>query len=296
MGKEKYGGPFKTEEVEDVKAFLGILSVLLATGPAFLVDIEFNGALTGFIKYAETTYTYPDNTTEIFYDSESVPFTFYGSGCLTPLMIVILIPIYLFLFRPFIYDYISGMLKRMGVGMALLLISGLYTLLMGVANHDCASEEEICQISTYFAISPHFLIIQFSLNAVGYMLLYIAINEFICAQSPYSMKVLLIGTHFAIKGIFQLLGVLFIYTPISIGCDNHIKFPICGFIYFLVNSLVALIGLIAFIFVARRYRKRERDEPDNIYRYAEEYYANDQGELSIEYYNYDNLKVETIKK
>ena len=33
LGKNKYGGPFKTEEVEDVKAFLGILSVLLATGP-----------------------------------------------------------------------------------------------------------------------------------------------------------------------------------------------------------------------------------------------------------------------
>ena len=46
----------------------------------------------------------------------------------------------------------------------------------------------------------------------------------------------------------------------------------------------------------RRYQNRERDEPDNIYRYAEEYYANDQGESSIEYYNYDNLKVETIKK
>ena len=49
---------------------------------------------------------------------------------------------YLFLFRPFICDYIPGMLKRMGMGMALLLISGLCTLLMGVANHDCASEEE----------------------------------------------------------------------------------------------------------------------------------------------------------
>ena len=111
------------------------------------------------------------------------------------------------------------------------------------------------------------------------------------------MKGLLIGTHFTIKGIFQLFGVLFIYTPISVGCVyDHIKFPVCGFIYFLVNSLVALIGLIAVIFVARRYKKRERDEPDNIYRYAEEYYANDQGESSIEYYNYDNLKVETIKK
>ena len=78
--------------------------------------------------------------------------------------------------------------------------------------------------------------------------------------------------------------------------DYRNQFPICGFVYFLVNTLVALIGLIAFVLVAKRYRKRERDEPDHIYRYAEEYYANDQGESYNEYYNYDNLKVETIKK
>ena len=225
-----------------------------------------------------------------------MPFTFYRSGCLTPLIIVVLIPVYIFLLRPFIYDYIPGMLKRMGIGMTLLLISGLCTLLMGVANHDCASGEELCLISTYFAISPNYLIIQFSLNAVGYVLLYTAIYEFICAQSPQSMKGLLIGTHFAIKGIFQLLGVFLIYTPISAGCDVHNTFPICGFVYFLVNSLDALIGLIAFVLVARRYRKRERDEPDNIYRYAEDYtmlMIKVNHTMSI-YYNYDNLKVETI--
>ena len=281
LGKDKYGGPFKTEEVEDVKAFWGILYVLFATGPAFLVDIAVSGIPTRFTQY---TNTYSNDTK---YDAMS--FTFYGSGCLTPLIIVVLIPVYLFLLRPFIHDYIPGMLKRMGMGMALLLISCLCTLLMGVANHDCTLEEEFCQITSYFVISPHFLIIQFSLNAIGYMLLYIAIYEFICAQSPHSMKGLLIGTHFAIKGIFQLLGVLIVYTPITVGCDYRHKFPICGFVYFLVNTVVAFIGLIVFVIVARRYKKRERDEPDNIYRYAEEYYDNDQGESYNEYYNYDNI-------
>ena len=35
LGKEKYGGPFTTEQVEDVKAFLGILHVLLANSRAY---------------------------------------------------------------------------------------------------------------------------------------------------------------------------------------------------------------------------------------------------------------------
>ena len=37
--KERYGGPFKTEQVEDVKTFLRVLLVLLALGPVFLLEI-----------------------------------------------------------------------------------------------------------------------------------------------------------------------------------------------------------------------------------------------------------------
>ena len=141
MGKHKYGGPFTTEEVEDVKAFLGILSVLLATGPAFLVDISVNGILSGSTKY---TYMYDDNFTNTTYDA-SENYILYSSGCIIPLIVVIIIPAYLFLLRLIFYNYIPWLLiKRMGVGIAVLLISGICTLLMGVVNHDCISDEEIC--------------------------------------------------------------------------------------------------------------------------------------------------------
>ena len=40
LGKEKYGGPFTIEQVEDVKAFLGILHVLLTID---LILRFFNG-------------------------------------------------------------------------------------------------------------------------------------------------------------------------------------------------------------------------------------------------------------
>ena len=109
------------------------------------------------------------------------------------------------------------------------------------------------------------------------------------------MKGLLIGAFFAIKGIFQLLGVA-LYLTVGIRCSLKYHFPVCGFIYYLVNVVIALIGIIAFAFVARRYQYREGDEPDNIYRYAEDYYANAQGETSHDYDNdNDNLNVETIR-
>ena len=288
LGKEKYGGPFTTEQVENVKAFLGIVCVLLTVGPTFFVEVAFSENLPELEQLSHYYYDYYGNITSL----KLIPSYayFYSSGCLTPLLILILIPLYLCLLRPFIHDYIPGMLKRMGLGMVLHLISGLCTLLMGVANHNCAKES--CTLASYFKISSHFLLFQYSFNAVRYLLIYVASYEFICAQSPHSMKGLLVGTFFAIKGVFQLLGVLLLYAPIGVGCNIGYHFPVCGFIYYLINVVVALIGIIAFVFVARKYQYRQRDEPDNIYRYAEEYYANAQDEP--DYDDYDNFNVGTI--
>ena len=175
---------------------------------------------------------------------------FYGSGCLTPLLMLILIPLYLCLFRPLIQDHIPGMLKRMGLGMVLCSISGLCTLVMSTINRNCARES--CTL-TYFNISPHFFLIQFTLNALSYLLLYIASYEFVCAQSPHSMKGLLIGTFFAIKGIFQLFGVV-LYSIIGAECNVKFGLPVCTFIYYFINIVIALIGLIAFVLVAEKYQ------------------------------------------
>ena len=292
LGKEKYGGPFTTEQVENVKAFLGILRVLLTVGPIFFADIAFGQNLPGLV-YTNTYKKYYSNY--VYYlDVPSYAY-FYGSGCLTPLLMLVFIPVYLFLLRPFIHDYIPGMLKRIGLGIVLYLISGFCTLAMGVSNHNCISES--CTLTSYLNISSHFLILQYSLNAVSNLLIYIASYEFVCAQSPQSMKGLLIGTFFAIKGVFQLLGVI-LYLAIGVGCSlrHQLVFPLCGFIYYFINVVIALIGIIAFVFIARRYQYRQRDEPDNIYRYAEEYYANAQDETSYGYDNNDdNLNVETIR-
>ena len=297
LGKEKYGGPFTTEEVENVKAFWGILFVLLTLGPIFMADYAIHGnlkTLAGNAYYNDTTTVYSEN---------SIRREMYGSGIITPLIIVIAIPLYLGLLRPFIHDYIPGMLKRIGLGMILLLLSGLCTLVMGSVGQHCVYTGNSSWLSvgcennllTYFQLDPNLLLIQSFLNALGYMFLYIATYEFICAQSPHSMKGLLIGTFFAIRGVFQLLGVIFLFAPFTF-CKVQSKFPVCGFTYYLINIVIVLVGIVAFIIVSRRYQYRQRDEPDNIYRYAEEYYANTQDEPNYDYDDYDNLNCETIRE
>ena len=55
--KERYGGPFTTEQVEDVKAFLNILGLLLTLGPLLMMDTPSSfmgfstfGIHTGFLE------------------------------------------------------------------------------------------------------------------------------------------------------------------------------------------------------------------------------------------------------
>ena len=189
----------------------------------------------------------------------------------------------------------------MGLGMVMFFLSGLCTLLMGSFSRDCTTAYETdkdnlsCPVVGLLKIDIiHLLIAQDSLNAIGFMLFNVATFEFICAQSPHSMKGLLIGTFFAIKGVFQLIGVIAVLTPVTVWCGSHDEFCICGFIYYLLSIVILLIGIIAFTIVARRYQYRERDEPDNIYRYAEDYYANAEDEPNYDYNDYDSINTETI--
>ncbi len=102
LGKDKYGGPFTTEEVEDVKAFYGILKVLFSFGPVHTAA----NSLPSPLYCLDNTITY----------------TILVSNNYSPLLIVLCIPLYLLLLRPFISHYIPGMLKRMGIGMFIVLV------------------------------------------------------------------------------------------------------------------------------------------------------------------------------
>ena len=296
LGKERYGGPFTTEQVEDVKAFLGILYILLTLGPIMMIDFSESGLLLKFSNHLD----HP-----VIIDDMDVKPSIVNN--LTPLLITLLLPLYLCLLRPFIHNYIPGMLKRIGLGMILILLSILCTSAMDAYGHihanvtACFLNEDLdCDPYTSQCIYPtlninhNFLTIQYSLNAVGCMLLYIAVYEFICAQSPHAMKGLVIGTFFAIKGVFQLLGVVITYVPLGFGWKIVRIFPSCGFVYYLINAIIVFIGIVAYTCVARQYQYRERDEPDNTYRYAEEYYANAQDEPNYDYDDYDSLNVHTI--
>ena len=267
LGKQKYGGPFTTEQVEDVKTLLGILAVLVSFGPAFSLDAAATALYRATISLQY--YGVCGDSNSGTYDITVIT----QAGALVPVFVIVLIPFYLFLLRPFFYKCIPGALKRMGLGGVFLTLSLASHLLIDVLGHlpdTCflhghSLGEYRPRLAVNFVLIPNFLI------AVAYILILSGSYEFICCQSPHAMKGLLIGTFFAIKGFFNLFGALLTFLPFT-KWSHGSSFPSCGFLYYLLNVVVGIVGLIVYTVVARRYQYRQRDEPDHIYRYAEEYY------------------------
>ena len=121
LGKEKYGGPFSTEQVEDVKVFYGILKVLFSFGAVFFLDFAASSVLPFYALHTSSYYErhfYNVSTGTQYYELVSVKFSgtlsehiLLNCGLLSPLLIAVCLPLYLCLLRPFISRYVPGMLK-----------------------------------------------------------------------------------------------------------------------------------------------------------------------------------------
>ena len=289
LGKRKYGGPFTTEQVENVKSFFGIFCILLSLGPWFTVDI----AASAFLPVLKHHMMHADCSNITFAEC-IVNLIFANGGTLHPILIVILIPIFLKIIHPLLQRYIPAILKRIGIGLCLTTISLLCSLLVDTIGHALPSGQNATSIfdpghlikktdnnthnstNTYYEfvdasplnLSPHILIIQSFLAAIAYILIYGGVFEFICAQSPHSMKGVLIGILYAVKGLFQLIGVLGILFPFGFWTESDRV----GLVYFMVNIVISVGGIVAFAVAARKYQYRQREEIFEGRRYIEEYY------------------------
>ena len=119
--------------------------------------------------------------------------------------------------------------------------------------------------NVYFFTSQHVL------SAVANMLFDVAVLEFICSQSPYSMKGLLLGFYFSSKYFFEGLAVV---LSLPFGAAWKVDSLSCGCGFYLLNIVIGLLELLVFVCVSRKYKYREVNEPSHEYRYAEDYYSN----------------------
>ena len=268
--KERYGGPFTTQQVEDVKTFLRILTVLLVLGPTFFLEIPM-----GLISHVYTNHTgkyTPPNKCDwklLFQDLEM----------LRNLAAVVIFPIYIWFIYSVLRRCIPKILIRIWMGELSLVAGTIAMFLIDVSGHAKIYKNHHTAAACMF-IEDHYnhtynLNLPWAVNLIpallmqgGLMLVITTSFEFISAQSPHSMKGLLIGLLYAIRGTFSFMGAISIlpFSVKAIWADHYMKkhppaIANCGFGYLLLNCTVGLIGLVLFTVAAKRYRYRERDDP-----------------------------------
>ena len=299
FAKERYGGPFTTEQVEDVKSFLRILVILGALGPIFLLEVP----ASYFIFASFTLHT--GQGPEFKEKNCTARWLVLESGTLGQLFSVIIFPVYIWLIFSFLRRCIPKIVTRLFVGGLLLLIGVLSMFATDLLGHFLLKLNDPSIPSYYHdgkasycmfkidvtskhvkALRLHwgFHIIPNLLIGFSPVLITTSALEFISAQSPHSMKGLLVGVFFAIKGLFQLSSAILL-LPFSLPHSwNDGKFRNdpralnCDFGYFLIVSILAIIGLVLFSVAAKRYQYRERDDPPYNQAIVEEVFARTVGQ------------------
>ena len=180
------------------------------------------------------------------------------------------------------------MFCRLGFGILLYLLGVLAVFIVDVVGHaqhqgnntQCVYKFVPTNSSGYYDISP--LNMHWAVNipsntliGIGSTILIVTVFEFISAQSPHSMKGLLLGTHFAITGVYQFLSsvllVPFTLHEVQSG-GPHPSHIGCMFGYFLLLCLISFADLILFSVAAKWYKYREQDDRPYDHRFVIDVY------------------------
>ena len=267
FGKKRYGGPFTTEQVEDVKTLLNILKVLLCLGPVFFLE--------------QCTIQTRHGSHHYYYDSTDFWKEKIFNGVISKALAVIFIPLFM---KCFISRCFPSMFKRMGFSIACLLLIFLVYILYITFNTKkfvnsknylvyCNNHNNYTESSESFLSfsATSVLLLENVIHFICRVLLYISAWEFICCQSPQHMKGLLFGLLNAIQAFNQLMATFTILT-----FDKFLKEDVdnCNRYFSLLNIGIAVLLLLIFSVVSYKYQYRKRDDICNIYQYAESYYSN----------------------
>lgn len=291
FAKERFGGPFKTEQVEDVKTFFRILTVLLAVGPIYILEVP----ASYFIFPLFTLHT---GLGPKFKDHDcTARWLVVESGTLGYLISVIMFPLYIWLIYSVLRRCIPRIFIRLFLGGLLLFLTVIFMLVTDLVGHlqfeqndvNVQNHNESMEAGTYCMLRVNIsssdakaLNLPWGVHLVpnvfislSPMLVTATAFEFISAQGPHSMKGLLVGTLFTVKGIFQLSSA-FLLLPFSLPNYWAKKSPRelnCGFGYLSIVGGLALIGLVLFLVRAKKYQYRERDDPPFDQTVVEEVFA-----------------------
>ena len=275
LGKSKYGGPFTTEQVEDVKTFFQLLVVSVAISffvyPLDLCDSSLDVLTSHFQQQRKLSHSK---------DCYSMLLDFATSAYV---VIILGIPLYELAIYPLARNWIPSTLKRVGIGAFGTIIVASVILSVDMVRHAHTNAHTNATVECVFAeSSTSSSVVDIDYLWVGIVLgivigievvtLYATLFEFLCAQTPYNLKGLIIGLSFASAlGLSNALANATL-TMWAHAWSQPVTYPTCAFWFYLFIIVVTVVGLVMFGIVAKWYKKRERNELLHEQRFVEDYY------------------------
>uniref|UniRef100_A0A1X7TWD4 Major facilitator superfamily (MFS) profile domain-containing protein n=1 Tax=Amphimedon queenslandica TaxID=400682 RepID=A0A1X7TWD4_AMPQE len=234
LGKDKYGGPFTEEEVEDVKTVLRLLPMVIIFG--------LSGSLYNLY-------------------SISMDATAYGCNDLNTGM------------QSYFRKYIPSMLKRIGIGLTLIFIVNVLYVILAILGNYHFGETFHCLTIFDKKLSARPQSWQYFDEIIGAIVWYsndVVSVEFILAQCPKSMRGTVIALWFSLFRLRSQFQFMLIFWPFLQYMSPDIPLG-RGFYFFLTLSVLSLLVLVLFIYLAKRYKLRVREVEINIHQIAENY-------------------------
>ena len=268
LGKNKYGGPFTIEQVEDVKTVFRILAVFGFSIPMFILFISLHYLFD--IQYYGNPFIY-------------IKSCYYYSFALhlDPVTTVLLVPVIEFTLYPLLMKcgrcinfsirarFLLGIFVTIIYELHLLGIKLVVTQTSDFHNSTCFYYVNDETVSLYWLILPKVLY-----GIAAYILLTSSM-EFIAAQAPYSMGGLLFGIGFLLYGLSAALSLLSYHLLVKIFRKYHTPSngAICELWLYGCILFLTIILLCAGFIVNKRYTPRRRDEDlPNEQKFAVDYY------------------------
>ena len=242
LGKSKYGGPFTTEQVEDVKTFLKLLVVSVP----FVFIVLSLSFLLGNPVYMFSHIMSPYSSVVLHY------FTYNECWC-----VIIGTLVYEFVIYPVVGNKLPSILRRIGAASFVVIVLSIVSLVVSIVSHY------------YDTVNPlvwHDIVLQVFSGLSGMFLVSSAL-EFVCAQSPYNMRTLVMGYALLLLLSSELLGSLLRHVS-DVNCTG----PYCSIILNSITLSLAVIGFLLHCILARWYKRRVRDDIYSPHRLVEEVY------------------------
>ena len=277
LAKDKYGGPFSTEQVEDVKTFLRMTAVVIvwtSFGGLFLVAYP---AWDKVAQHLTDTHGVQENcqNNAAFYNENC--FTRVGVIHAGDVFMVVVFPLYEFIFHPFLRRcFRVSILRRASLGVALLVLSfGVCTAIEFVANHQHLQHHQqeanltMCPLASNYSSSTDthklpldykWMVLPEILKAASQFLIATTGSEFVCAQCPQPVKGLLYGLTFGGVGLFTAVSAG-LMKGVSVLVERWLSSSPYGCLswYLLIALGLLLFNLFLIWSVFKCYKKRTRD-------------------------------------